>query len=312
MLSAIYNGMDKTLLVLAAGMGSRYGGLKQLDAVGPSGEVVLDYSVHDALWAGFNKVVFVIRRDFQKEFEETVVRRYDGQVAIELAFQELDDLPEGFTKPPARNKPWGTGHAIRAARHVIRDPFLVVNADDFYGMEAYSKMAGFLNRGGEGLSIGMVAYPLSNTLSEHGAVSRGICTVAADQSLIRVEEHTGIVRRAGEILGTDSKGDVCKLSGAEMASMNFWGFTTEVFAHLENLFGKFLVSGGIENPKSEFYIPSAVSEIIASGAAPASVLFSAGCWFGVTYKEDRDAVATALSQMVQDRLYPTPLWNHIS
>jgi choline kinase len=304
--------MDKTLLVLAAGMGSRYGGLKQLDAVGPSGEVVLDYSVHDALWAGFNKVVFVIRRDFQTEFEEIVVRRYDGQIAIELAFQELDDLLEGFALPLGRQKPWGTGHAIRSARHLIREPFLVVNADDFYGMEAYSKMAAFLDRPEEGLRVGMVAYTLSNTLSEHGAVSRGVCTIAADKTLAKVEEHTGIVRKDGSIIGTDTTSEVRRLKGTEMVSMNFWGFTPEVFGHLEDLFGKFLVSGGIENPKSEFYIPSAVSEIIASGAAPASVIPSSGRWFGVTYKEDRDSVASALGQMVKDRLYPTPLWNHIS
>ncbi|TSA29566.1 MAG: nucleotidyltransferase [Verrucomicrobiaceae bacterium] len=304
--------MNKTLLVLAAGMGSRYGGLKQLDGVGPSGEVVLDYSVHDALWAGFNKVVFVIRRDFRDEFEEIVVRRYHGQIAIELAFQELDDLPERHALPLGRQKPWGTGHAIRAARHLIHEPFLVVNADDFYGMEAYSKMAVFLDRPEEGLRFGMVAYTLSNTLSEHGEVSRGVCTVAADQTLIRVEEHTGIVRNAGEIRGTDTTGEVRQLTGTEMVSMNFWGFTQEVFPHLEDLFGKFLDSGGNENPKSEFYIPSAVSEIIASGAAPASVIPSAGRWFGVTYKEDRESVASALGQMVKDRLYPTPLWNHIS
>jgi hypothetical protein len=304
--------MDKTLLVLAAGMGSRYGGLKQLAPVGPSGEVVLDYSVHDALWAGFNKVVFVIRRDFQKEFEEMVVKRYAGRVAVDLAFQELEDLPEGYSLSSGRQKPWGTGHAIRAARNAIKEPFLVANADDFYGMEAYSKMASFLDKPQEGLRLGMVAYPLSNTLSEHGEVSRGVCTVAPDQMLIRVEEHTGIVRNAGDVRGTDTTGEVRLLTGTEMVSMNFWGFTPEIFAHLEDLFGKFLDSGGNENPKSEFYIPSAVSGIIASGAAPASVIPSTGRWFGVTYKEDREAVAAALGQMVKDKLYPTPLWNHIS
>jgi UTP-glucose-1-phosphate uridylyltransferase len=304
--------MDKTLLVLAAGMGSRYGGLKQLDAVGPSGEVVLDYSVHDALRAGFNKVVFVIRRDLEVEFGKKVTSRYDARAAIEIAYQELEDVPEGFELPSGRQKPWGTGHAIRAARHLIHEPFLVVNADDFYGMEAYSKMADFLDKPLNGLRMGMVGYPLASTLSAHGVVSRGICTVAENQSLIEVEEHTGIQRQDGKITGQDSSGHVRELSGSELVSMNFWGFTPEIFPYLEELFSKFLTSGAIESPKSEFYIPSAVSEIIASGAAPASVLSSAGPWFGVTYKQDREAVTAALSQMVKDKFYPTPLWKHIS
>ncbi|MFZ4682348.1 MAG: nucleotidyltransferase family protein [Terrimicrobiaceae bacterium] len=303
--------MAKTLLVLAAGMGSRYGGLKQLDPVGPSGEVVLDYSVHDALWAGFEKVVFVIRRDFEEAFRETVLKRYEGHAEVDLAFQELGDLPEGYAPPAAREKPWGTGQAIWAARHVVDGPFLVVNADDFYGLEAFSIMAGFLDGSSEGLRMGMVAYLLRNTLSDHGFVSRGICEVTTDNLLKRVEEHTGIVRRDGLIRGTDTRGIVQDLTGSEPVSMNFWGFTPEIFPHLESLFSQFLDLGGNENPKSEFYIPSAVSQIIASGAAPASVLSSSGRWFGVTYREDREAVANALSQMVKDRLYPTPLWKHL-
>jgi NDP-sugar pyrophosphorylase family protein len=303
--------MHKTLLVLAAGMGSRYGGLKQLDAVGPSGEVVLDYSVHDALTAGFNKVVFVIRSDFQSEFEEKVLSRYRGQIAVDLAFQKLDDLPEGFTPPAERQKPWGTGHAILAARDVVGEPFLVVNADDFYGREAFSKMADFLDATTPGLQIAMVAYPLQNTLSEHGTVSRGICTLAPDGTLSRVEELTGIARNEDGISGTDSAGEVRQLTGAELVSMNFWGFTPAVFEHLWALFAQFLDQGGLENPKSEFYIPSAVSEMIASGAAKASVLHSEGRWFGVTYKEDSAAVAAALKQMTTSGLYISPLWNHI-
>lgn len=304
--------MKSTLVVLAAGMGSRYGGLKQLDPVGPSGEVVLDYSVHDALWAGFDNVVFVIRKDFEEEFRKVVLSRYEGVVPTALAFQDLNDLPGGRLAPEGRQKPWGTGHAIWSARNQVDGPFLVVNADDFYGMEAFSAMAGFLKKQSEGLRLALVAYPLRNTLSEHGAVSRGVCTVGDNDTLTSVEEHTGIVREGDAIRGINLVGERVSLTGIEMVSMNFWGFTPEIFGHLENSFAEFLNRGGLGNPKSEYYIPSAVSEIIASGAAPASVLRSEGRWYGVTYREDRASVAEALQQMVADRLYPTPLWKHTS
>ncbi len=303
--------MSMTLVVLAAGMGSRYGGLKQLDPVGPSGEVVLDYSVHDALGAGFKKVVFVIRRDFEEEFRRAVVSRYEKTTDVGIVYQDLKDLPKPHVCPTDREKPWGTGHAIWCARHAVHEPFLAVNADDFYGMEAFSKMAVFLKgtEDGRRLGIGMVAYPLRNTLSEHGAVSRGICELTPDNLLESVEEYTGIVRSDGRIQGSDTGGAVRDLTGSESVSMNFWGFTPEVFPLLEKLLGAFLDSGGKENPKSEFYIPSAVSEIIASGAAPASVIPSTGSWFGVTYREDREAVANNLSELIKQGLYKTPLWN---
>lgn len=306
--------MSLTLLVLAAGMGSRYGGLKQIDHVGPSGEFVLDYSVHDALWAGFDRVVFVIRRDFEDEFRRVVVSRYEKTMDVGVVYQELKDLPEPHVCPPGREKPWGTGHAIWSARRVIETPFLVVNADDFYGMEAFSRMALFLKATeGKGcLGMSMVAYPLRNTLSEHGAVSRGICEVNHDGLLKSVEEHTGIVRIDGRIEGADTSGAVRELTGSEPVSMNFWGFTPEVFSHLEDRLCRFLDSGEKENPKSEFYIPSAVSEIISSGVAPASVISTTGRWFGVTYREDRAAVAATLSELVKQGLYKTPLWSHTS
>jgi hypothetical protein len=302
--------MKLTLLVLAAGMGSRYGGLKQLDPVGPSGEVVLDYSVHDAVRAGVQRVVFVIRRDFEDTFRAAVLPRYAGVVEVALAFQDLADLPAGIVCPSGREKPWGTAHAIWAAREVIDSPFLVVNADDFYGAEAFAVMADFLKATGETarLVIGMVAYPLRNTLSEHGTVARGICTLTLEQNLASVEEHTGLQRKGLHIEGTDTKGIEKQLNGEEMISMNFWGFTPAVFPHLGRLFGTFLKSGGTQNPKSEFYIPSAVSEMIASGETPAKVLFSNGRWFGVTYREDRQAVADALAKMVEAAIYPSPLF----
>jgi hypothetical protein len=302
--------MKPTLLVLAAGMGSRYGGLKQLDPVGPSGEVVLDYSVHDAMAAGFGRVVFVIRRDFEEEFRRVVVSRYEGKVEIGIAYQELGALPEGFSLPPEREKPWGTGHAIWCARNQIKEPFLMVNADDFYGREAFAIMAEHLGGTAEGTpaQFSMVAYLLSNTLSEHGAVSRGVCELSPDGKLRTVEECTDIRRGVdGVITGTDTKGGVRTLGGEAMVSMNFWGFTPAIFPMLGDLFTAFLREGGLTAKKSEFYIPSAVTSMMASGAAETTVLKSNGQWFGVTYREDRDAVAAAIGGMVSRGLYPTPL-----
>jgi len=302
--------MKPTLLVLAAGMGSRYGGLKQIDPVGPSGEVVLDYSVHDALASGFGKVVFVIRRDFEEEFRRAVVSRYEGKLEVGIAYQDLGALPEGFSLPADREKPWGTGHAIWCARHEIREPFLMVNADDFYGREAFAVMADHLRgvTAGTPADFSMVAYPLVNTLSEHGEVSRGICDLASDGKLLSVEECTGIRRGTdGVITGTDTQGKLRTFSGKELVSMNFWGFTPAIFPILGDLFTAFLKEGGLTGKKSEFYIPSAVTSMMASGAAETAVLRSAGHWYGVTYREDRDAVAAAIAGMVSQGLYPTPL-----
>jgi UTP-glucose-1-phosphate uridylyltransferase len=307
--------MKPTLLVLAAGMGSRYGGLKQIDPIGPSGEVVLDYSVNDALASGFGRVVFVIRRDFEEEFRRVVVSRYEGKVEVGIAYQELDELPEGFSLPSEREKPWGTGHAIWCARNQIQEPFLVVNADDFYGKEAFAIMAAHLKgiaaagvREGTREQFSMVAYLLSNTLSEHGVVSRGICELSPDGKLRSVEECTDIHRGDdGVITGTDTKGEVRALSGEAMVSMNFWGFTPAIFPMLGELFTAFLKEGGLTAKKSEFYIPSAVTSMMESGAVETVVLKSKGQWFGVTYREDRDAVASAIGRMVSQGLYPTPL-----
>jgi hypothetical protein len=302
--------MKPTLLVLAAGMGSRYGGLKQIDPVGPSGEAVLDYLVHDALAAGFGKVVFVIRRDFEEEFRRAVVSRYEGKIEVGIAYQDRGALPEGFSLPVEREKPWGTAHAIWCARNEIHEPFLMVNADDFYGREAFAVMADYLRgvTAGTPANFSMVAYPLINTLSEHGEVSRGICELSPDGKLLGVEECSGIRRSAeGVITGTDTHGVLRTFTGNEMVSMNFWGFTPEIFPMLGNLFTTFLKEGGLASAKSEFYIPSAVTSMMASGAAETSVLRSNGQWFGVTYREDRDAVARAIGNMVREGLYPTPL-----
>jgi choline kinase len=305
--------MKHTLLVLAAGMGSRYGGLKQLDSVGPSGEVVLDYSVHDALRAGCDRIIFVIRRELEKEFRRVILSRYEKSIAVDVVYQDLQDLPEGLHCPVERIKPWGTGHAIWSARRVIQEPFLVVNADDFYGFEAFATMGAFMRETwahSQGLQMAMVAYPLGNTLSEHGTVARGICSISSGGSLEAIEECTGIVRLDESLIeGMDTQGHIRTFTGNESVSMNFWGFTPEIFSQLGTLFAEFLSQGGAINPKSEFYIPSAVSAIIASGAVPVSVLLSNGHWFGVTYREDRAAVVAAMEKLVAQGIYPSPLWN---
>lgn len=303
--------MGNTLLVLAAGMGSRYGGLKQIDPVGPSGEAVLDYSVHDALRSGFDRVVFVIRREFEREFREAVLSRYEGRVDVALVFQDMDDLPSGFALPKGRTKPWGTGHAILSARDAVHGPFLVVNADDFYGAEAFTAMKGFLDQArGVGLQMALVAYRLENTLSENGTVARGICRIKEDGHLASVEEHTGILcEPSGAIVGKNAAGEKTDLSANDFVSMNFWGFTSDVFSHLSGLFGEFLEGGGLEDPKAEFYIPSAVSKLIASGFGQVRALNSASRWYGVTYREDRATVVEAVGRMVESGLYPSPLWN---
>ncbi|MBE2204231.1 MAG: NTP transferase domain-containing protein [Chthoniobacterales bacterium] len=302
--------MGNTLLILAAGMGSRYGGLKQIDPVGPSGEVMLDYSVFDAVAAGFDEVVFVIRRDFEKEFREKVVSRYERVVRVQVVFQEREDLPGGLAVPSDREKPWGTGHAIWAARHAITQPFLAINADDFYGRSAFESMGACLrDQGGNGLHLSLVAYAVNNTLSEFGTVSRGVCRQNADGSLASVEEYSGIEKAEDGIRGMDSQGITRPLAPETLVSMNFWGFSPAVFPRLEELFLEFLKGGGLEAPKSEFYIPSAVSALIDSGASQVRVLSSTDHWLGVTYREDRASVAEALSRLAQAGTYPTPLWS---
>lgn len=296
----------KTLLVLAAGMGSRFGGLKQLEPVGPAGEVLLDYSVFDALRAGFDRVVFVLRKDFEADFRRVIGERYESRVAVAYAFQDLADLPGRRGAPAGRVKPWGTGHAIWAARAEIDGPFLTVNADDFYGPGAYMTMAKFLESAGSD-EAALVAYRLDRTLSEHGTVSRGVCQ-AAGGSLAGVEECTGIRRNENEALeGIGSDGAPRQFSGRERVSMNFWGFGPGIFGALEELFGRFLDAGGLSDPRSEFYIPAAVTDLVNEGRLKVSLQETEESWFGVTYREDRAAVAKALESRVREGLYPTNL-----
>ncbi|HEY0947266.1 MAG TPA: NTP transferase domain-containing protein [Opitutaceae bacterium] len=300
--------MTPTLLVLAAGMGSRYGGLKQLDPVGPSGETILDYAVFDAIRAGFGRVVFVIRRDFEAAFRENVGAKYAGRVAVDYVFQALDALPGGFTPPAGREKPWGTGHAVWCARDAVHEPFAVINADDFYGRDAFGQLAAFLApRTGKPVvaasapaQFAMVGYRLANTLSESGAVSRGVCTVdTATGALQKIVEQTGILR--------EDVGAGRKFSGDERVSMNCWAFTLALFTALDRQFGDFLRARGGEL-KSEFYLPEAVSAQIAAGQASVQVLGTSASWFGVTYREDKLRVQTALADLVARGEYPAGLF----
>jgi len=297
--------MDTTLLVLAAGMGSRYGGLKQVDPVGPTGETILDYSVFDAIRSGFRRVVFVIRRDFEDEFREKMGNRFEDQIDVGYVFQQLNDLPPGFDVPKLRTKPWGTGHAIWCAREAVDQPFLAINADDFYGRGAISATGQFLARTAVGATAYcMAGYPLASTLSAHGTVSRGVCEVSAGGLLTAVNEFTKI-QRVGDAIRNDADGAV--FSGTEKVSLNCWGFTPTVFNGLEDLFAAFLAAYGREE-KAEFYIPSAVTDLIQSKRATACVLPVESQWFGVTYREDRPVVAASLADLTKQGEYPSPLW----
>lgn len=300
--------MQPTLLVLAAGMGSRYGGLKQLDGVGPCGETIMDYSVFDAARAGFGKVVFVIRKHFREEFEQKVVSKYKKVIEVELVEQEMDKLPYGFTLNPEREKPWGTGHATLMAAEVIDTPFAVINADDFYGAKSFQVLADFLKaQAGERGKYCMVGFYLDKTLSESGEVSRGICSVNAENYLTTVEEHHKVKDTDGTITGVGMSGEERVLDGNAYASMNMWGFTPDVFEYGQQMFIDFLKENANE-PKKEFYIPFIVNTTINNGLSTVKVLSSPDKWFGVTYKEDRPVVVERLQQLTKEGLYPSPLF----
>jgi UTP-glucose-1-phosphate uridylyltransferase len=294
-----------TLLVLAAGMGSRYGGLKQLDPVGPAGETIIDYSIYDALRAGFGKIVFVIRRDIQDAFRSAIGSKFEKRAPIEYVFQELDKLPSGFTVPANRTKPWGTTHAILMAENVIREPFAAINADDFYGAASYKVLRDQLVSGSSDHS--MVGFILRNTLSEHGAVSRGVCVCDNNGYLKSVTELAKVEKDGTGAKCVDQSGTLQKLSGDEIVSMNYWGFNPSVFAHLREALTEFLKKHGHEE-KSEFYIPTAVNLLVNSGKARMKVLRSPDPWFGVTYREDKPHVAASIRALVARDDYPNPLW----
>ena len=285
---------------MAAGMGSRYGGLKQLDAIGPSGETIIDYSVYDAIKAGFNKVVFIIRKDFEQEFKSKITDKYEGQIQVEFAFQDLNDLPDEFTCPEGREKPWGTGHAILSARNVINEPFIAINGDDFYGRESFKVVADYYRKGAN--SFSMVAFKLDKTLSSFGGVTRGLCTVN-DEKLNTVIETADLQKTD---YGVSSNRDI-ELDGSEPVSMNVWGFTPILFKYLEGKFVEFLSENGTEM-KSEYLIPSVVNELIQSGQETVHVLRSGATWFGVTYKEDKPFVEGEIEKLVNKGEYPGKLF----
>ncbi|MCM1452254.1 MAG: sugar phosphate nucleotidyltransferase [Clostridium sp.] len=298
--------MKPTLLVLAAGMGSRYGGLKQLDGVGPAGQTIMDYSIYDAIRAGFGKVVFVIRKDFEKDFNEIILSKYKGHIPVEVAFQSIDDLPAGFSVPEGRVKPWGTGHAIRAARNVVAEPFVVINADDFYGRDAFEVVAKQLAHQRDEYS--MVGFRIGNTMTENGSVSRGVCSVDADGNLASVVERTAIAYDADRnIKFADENGVEQTLEPNTPVSMNFWGFGPDLFGYLEREFLSFLQAKGSEM-KSEFYIPTVVSTLIANGEKSVKVLDTESQWFGVTYPEDRPTVVASLAELHAKGAYPEKMF----
>lgn len=302
--------MKPTLLVLAAGMGSRYGGLKQVDPIGPSGETILDYSVYDAIQAGFGKVVFIIRKDIEHDFKEIFINRLQKHIEVDWVFQETDKLPAGFTQPEGRQKPWGTGHAVLMAAEKVKEPFVVINADDFYGREAFSTLAHYFseNPSPADTQYAMVAYELQNTLSDFGFVSRGECVTDENNWLQSVTERTHIQSVNNVIVYKNAEEREIELPGSTPVSMNFWGFTPDFFGHLESQFIDFMKENQ-HNLKSEFYIPSVVDSLIKNGKAKVKLLSNSGQWFGITYREDKPMVISKLNELISAGVYPPNLWN---
>ena len=294
-----------TLLVMAAGMGSRYGGLKQIDPVGPHGEAIMDYSIYDAMRAGFGKVVFIIRQSIEEAFRESVGARFEGRIPVEYVFQELDQLPAGFAVPAERTKPWGTTQAVLSAAGAIREPFAVINADDFYGAESYRALAEHFKSGSA--DYAMVGFVLRKTLSAFGSVARGVCARDEDGLLKTVVELTKIEAEGVGARNTDAAGVVTRLTGDELVSMNMWGFTPGVFGQLKGIFEDFLrQSAG--DMKAECYLPNSVNLLVAQGQARVRVLSSPDSWFGVTYREDRESVVASIGELIAAGRYPERLW----
>ena len=303
--------MKPTLFLLAAGMGSRYGGLKQLDGLGPNGETIMDYSIYDAIQAGFGKIVWVIRRDFEQQFREQILSKYEDKIPCELCFQGLDALPEGFSVPEGRVKPWGTNHAVLMGKDVIKEPFCVINCDDFYGRDAFMTIGRFLAELPEGSEnkYAMVGFRCCNTLSENGSVARGVCVYDDNHHLTDVVERTEIMRIDGTISYKDEQGQWQPLEENVPVSMNMWGFTPDYFAHSEAYFKEFLSDPkNMENLKAEFFIPLMVSKLIKEGTSTVEVLDTTSKWFGVTYAADRQGTVDRIAQLIADGVYPEKLF----
>ncbi|MDM8527775.1 sugar phosphate nucleotidyltransferase [Anaerolineales bacterium HSG24] len=299
--------MKPTLLVLAAGMGSRYGGLKQIDPIGPHGEAILDYSVYDAIRAGFGKLVFVIRHDIDQPFREKIGNKFKAHIPVEYVYQGLDALPTGFTVPPQRQKPWGTGQATLMAQNVIQEPFVVINADDFYGADSFKISKNFLATSKQDYAL--LGFTLRNTLSDYGTVSRGVCSLDSNQYMQTVTEIIGIKkigRQKAQYL--DEQGHPQQLSGDEIVSMNMWGFHPVIFSQLEQQFIEFLAQHGTPPTKEEFYIPSAINILINQGQAKVKVLTTPSSWFGMTYQQDKPHVVESIQQLINSNVYPNNLF----
>ncbi len=300
--------MKPTLFVLAAGMGSRYGGLKQLDGLGPNGETIMDYSIYDAIKAGFGKIVFVIRKSFEADFKELVVNKFKNLIDVEIVFQDISNVPAGSTYIAEREKPWGTNHAVLMGKGVINEPFAVINADDFYGQESFAVLADFLRTViGKQNEYCMVGYHVGNTLSESGSVSRGVCEVDENGNLTNVVERTHIEEKSGAIIYLDEKGEEVSIPANTPVSMNMWGFTPDYFDYSEEYFIEFLAENG-QKLKSEFYIPLAVNNLIVAGKACCKVLDTTSKWFGVTYAEDRPQVVLKINELIRKGVYPKQLF----
>jgi UTP-glucose-1-phosphate uridylyltransferase len=301
--------MKPTLLILAAGIGSRYGGLKQLDRLGPSGETIIDYSVYDAIRSGFGKVVFVIRENIEKEFREAYIDRLNDKIEMDAVFQEIGNVPEGISYAKDRQKPLGTGHAVMMAAGMINTPFAVINADDFYGRSSFRAIADYYKNWSPERrnDYCMVGYDIENTLSEHGTVSRGVCKADKNSFLLEVAERTKIERTPGGIAYKDENDFAVIVPEKTIVSMNFWGFTPTFFPYLETRFREFM-SKNSDNPKAEFYIPSVVNDLVGSGTATVKILDCREKWFGMTYREDREMVVAKIQELVDQQIYPGNLW----
>ena len=301
--------MKPTLFVLAAGMGSRYGGLKQLDGLGPNGETIMDYSIFDAIRGGFGKIVFVIRKDFEEDFRKKIISKYENHIPVEVVFQSIDKLPEGFTCPAERVKPWGTNHAVLMGKEVIREPFAVINADDFYGRDSFAVIGKFLSELPEGAknTYCMVGFRVGNTLSESGTVARGICSTDENRHLTTVVERTEIMRINGVVSYKDENGEWVGIEDNTPVSMNMWGFTPDYFNYSEEYFIDFLKEN-IDKPKAEYYIPLMVNKLINDGTATVEVLDTTSRWFGVTYAADRQGVVDKLQALADSGEYHSKLF----
>ena len=303
---------EPVLIVMAAGMGSRYGGLKQMDPVGSAGELIIDFSLYDAVMAGFKKVIFIIKKEMEEDFRALIDDRAGRFIEVEYAFQSINDLPPGYSVPGGRVKPWGTSHAVLSCKDMVDGPFAVINADDYYGAGAFHSMYEFLERAEDGAKYDycMVGYLLENTLTEHGHVARGVCENTEDGYLLGIAERTKIMWRNGEIQYTENEEDWVSVPKGTTVSMNFWGFTPSMMKEIESRFPAFLDKALVENPeKGEFLLPRTVDDLLKEGKATIKILPSTDKWFGVTYKEDRESVVNALQSMKDKGLYPEKLWD---